>query len=84
LGKVAPELGKGKEGREEGDGAFCAKAELVALLGEAEGLSSGLFIGSEGQFTDDTVWQYIFSLHLGSACVMFPLSSCPSYKGSGA
>jgi hypothetical protein len=84
LGKVAPKLEKGKEGREEGDGAFCAKAELVALLGVAEGLSSGLFIGDEGRFTDDIVWRYIFSLHLGFACVMFPLSSCPSYKGSDA
>jgi hypothetical protein len=56
LGKVAPKLEKGKEGREEGDGAFCAKAELVALLGVAEGLSSGLFIGDEGRFTDDIVW----------------------------
>jgi hypothetical protein len=56
LGKIAPELGKGKEGREEGDGAFCAKAELVALLGVAEGLSSGLFIGGKGWFTDDIVW----------------------------
>jgi hypothetical protein len=84
LGKVTLELGKGKEGREEGDGALCAKAELVALLGVAEELSSGLFIGGKGRFASDTVWRDIFSPRLSSARVTFPLSSRPSYKGSGA
>jgi hypothetical protein len=40
-----PQCLEGKEGREEGDGAFRSKEELVVGVAVAKGLSSGLFIG---------------------------------------
>jgi hypothetical protein len=56
FGKIAPKPAKGKKkGREEGDGVSRAKVELVVLLGVAEGLSPGLFIGDRAWFARENI-----------------------------
>jgi hypothetical protein len=50
----SPQRSEGEDrGKRRGDGAFHAKAEPVVVMVVAEGLSSGLFIGRRGRFTEE-------------------------------
>jgi hypothetical protein len=64
----------GEKGREDGDGVSRAKVELVVLLGVAEGLSPGLFIGDGGRFTGENIFGNVVLVLYGYGEVLMEIA----------